>query len=247
MDVLVPFVRINQRGKPQRDQRRVAGPLLNIGRGSKSQIHLPDARVALNHARVTVSEAGVTIESVEAGFELNGRPTASARLAVGDVVEIGPYTITVETPPRDLPLALAISTSDDGAASGNIVRRVLMHAPRLSRRRLSYIAFFGVLLLTLFVPLAGDLFDNRGPVEPGSTREMLREIVPVVAGNFAQAWNPGPVSRGHQVFGKDCRACHQFAFLQVRDSACVSCHTSIKEHVPRVDLTGPRGVAFTQT
>jgi predicted CXXCH cytochrome family protein len=247
VDILVTFVRVNARGKTQRDQRRVTGPLLNIGRGSKSQIHLPDARVALNHARITVAGSDVSVERAEGAFEVNGRPVDSARLAVGDVVEIGPYNILVEEPPAGLPLALAVSADENAARSGNLVRRALMRAPKLSKRRLSYLAFFGVLLLTLVIPLVPEFVDSRGPVEPGSMREMLREIVPVVAGNFAQAWNPGPVSRGHQVFGSDCRACHQFAFLQVRDSACVTCHKSIKEHVPRVELTGARGIAFMQT
>ena len=247
MDVLVTFVRVNPRGKTQRDQRRVAGPVLSVGRGSKSQIHLPDARVALNHARITVGEDRATMEGVEGAIEVNGRPVDSARLAVGDVIEIGPYDITVEAPPAGLGLALAVSASEQSPPSGNIVRRVLMRTPRLSKRRLSYLAFLGVILLALVVPLASGFLPGGPPAEPGSMREMLREIVPVVAGNFAQSWNPGPVSRGHQVFGKDCRSCHQFAFLQVRDTACVSCHQSIKEHVPRAGLTGVRGVTFAAT
>lgn len=245
MDILITVVRTNPRGKAQRDQRRVAGPVLNIGRGSKSQIHLPDARVALNHARITVAGDEVTIEAIEASVEVNGRTIDSARLAVGDVIEIGPHEIKVETPPPGLPLSLTVSGSEK-AAPGGMMRRVLLRAPRLSKRRLSYLAFLGVLLLALAVPFAADFFDDRQPAEPGSTREMLREIVPVVAGNFAQSWNPGPVSQGHQVFGKDCRACHQFAFLQVRDSACISCHKEIREHVPRADLTGPRGLTFAK-
>jgi hypothetical protein len=246
MEVLVTFVRINPRGKPQRDQRRVAGPVLGIGRGSKSHVHLPDARVALNHARISVDETGASIEAVEGGIEVNDRPVGSARLAVGDVIEIGPYGIKVEAPPAGLPLALAVSANDKAAPSGNMARRVLLGAPRVSKRRLSYLAFLGVLLLCLIVPLGGELLGS-GPMEPGSTRELLREIVPSVAGNFAQSWNPGPMSRGHQIFGRDCRTCHQFAFLQVRDSACITCHQTIKEHVPRVELTGARGITFAAT
>jgi len=247
MDVLVTFVRTNPRGKAQRDQRRVAGPVLIVGRGSKSQIHLQDARVALNHARITVAEDGATLEAIEGAIEVNGRPVDSARLAVGDVVEIGPYLITIEPQPTGLLLALAVSASEQSPPGGNIVRRVLMRTPRLSKRRLSYLAFLGIILLCLVVPLAAGFLGGSTPAEPGSAREMLREIVPVVAGNFAQSWNPGPVSRGHQVFGKDCRSCHQFAFLQVRDSACVSCHQALKEHVPRTELTGARGVTFATT
>src|SRR5688500_11971401 len=190
MEILVTFVRINPRGKPQRDQRRVAGPVLDIGRGSKSRIHLPDARVALNHARITVAEDQATLEAIEGALEVNARPVRSARLAVGDVIEIGPYRITVEAPPPGLPLALAVSASEEAAGSVSL-RRVRWTAPRLSMRQMSYLAFLGVLLLFLVVPLAGDFLADGAPAAPGSPRELLREIVPAVAGNFAQSWNPG--------------------------------------------------------
>jgi hypothetical protein len=131
------------------------------------------------------------------------------------------------------------------------LRRVLLHAPRISKRRLSYLAFFGILLLCLLIPLAPDLFGNRSadtePNNTASTATVASEIMPAVAGSFTRAWNPGPVSRSHQIFGNDCRTCHQFPFIQVRDQACVACHKSIKEHVPPVELTGPRGVAFQDT
>jgi len=58
MDIQVTFVSVNQRGQPQRDQRRVSGTSFTVGRGSQCQIHLPDARVALNHAHIVVSETG---------------------------------------------------------------------------------------------------------------------------------------------------------------------------------------------
>jgi hypothetical protein len=52
-----------------------------------------------------------------------------------------------------------------------------------------------------------------------------------VADRFLQSWNPGPVSQAHQVIGSDCRACHQFPFVQVRDLSCVGCHKQIAAHV----------------
>jgi hypothetical protein len=60
MEMLVTFVSVNQRGQMQRDPRRVAGTSFSIGRGSQCQIHLPDARVALIHARSVISETGAS-------------------------------------------------------------------------------------------------------------------------------------------------------------------------------------------
>lgn len=247
MEILVTFVSINKRGQPQRDQRRVAGSVFGIGRGSQSQIHLPDARVALNHARINVDEAGPTIEAVDGRIEVNGHMVDGAQVVVGDVIEIGPYDVRLEAPPDGIPLALTINPGTDFPTRASMLRKVILRAPRLSKRRLSYLAFWGVLLLCLIVPLAPDLWNGRAPVAPDSKLAILREIVPAAATGFLQAWNPGPVSRSHQIFGAECRTCHQIPLVQVRDSACVACHKTIKEHVPRAELTGVRGIAFLKT
>ena len=244
MEILVTFISTNKRGQPQRDQRRIIGPALGVGRGSQSQIHLPDARVALNHARITATEAGPTIEAVDGRVEVNGSKVDGAQLAVGDVVEIGPYEIRVEEPPDTTRLALSVSPGMNFSSPDSMLRRVILRAPSLSKRRLSYLAFAGVLLLSLVVPLLPDLWSDPSTVAPESQRAMVRELVPAVADRFLQSWNPGPVSRGHQIFGADCRTCHEKPFVQVRDSACVACHKTIKEHVPREDLTGELGKAF---
>lgn len=244
MNVLLTFVSTNRRGRTQRDSRRVDATLVTIGRGSKSELHLADPRVAYVHAKIALLDGHATIEAAEGPVEVNGRSVAKSGLVPGDTVRIGPYRIEVETPPADVALALAV-TAGVGTASGESLRRAIARAPRLSKRRLSYIAFFGVLLLTLIVPLAGDwvaAYATRSEAHPA-----LAEIAPSVAHRFLQTWSPGALSRSHQVFGSDCRACHQYAFLQVRDSACIACHTTIAEHVPRAELTGPRGVAFAKT
>ena len=246
MEVLVTFVTINKRGQEQRDQRRVAGPVLGIGRGSQSQIHLPDARVALNHARISVTEAGPKIERADGLVRLNGSMVDGARLAVGDAVEIGPYVLRVEAPPDGIPLALTVNQGEDFVIHDSVLRRVSLSMPRLSRRRLSYLSFLGVVLLCLIVPLVPDFWGGPPSVASESDRAMLAEVVPAVADRFLVTWNPGPVSRGHQLFGEQCRNCHEDPFVPVRDSACIECHRNIKEHVPTEDLTGVRGRAFLE-
>lgn len=248
METLVTYVSINQRGQAQREQRRVAGALLILGRGTQCQIHLPDPRVALNHARITVTEAGAAIEAEPARVVVNGREVGGARLSVGDRIEIGPYIVQVEAPPAGLPLALAVQLSGSLTSKGSeFFRRVRLRAPQISKRRLSYLAFFGVLLLFLAAPMSPDLLKGTALPLTDSRPGMWEEMIRTLGTSFAQTWNPGPVSRSHQVFGKDCRACHQFPFIQVRDLACIACHKTIKEHVPPVELTGAHGIAFLET
>src|SRR5688500_11073472 len=100
MEALVTYVSLNRRGQAQRDQRRVPGPVLNIGRGSKNEIQLRDARVALEHARITLAPEGATIEAVGGAVEINGRAVQQAVLAPGNTIGVGPYEIQVETPPE---------------------------------------------------------------------------------------------------------------------------------------------------
>jgi len=44
-------------------------------------------------------------------------------------------------------------------------------------------------------------------------------------------WNPGPVMLAHQPVEHRCEACHEVAFRQVRDAACLECHQRIGHHV----------------
>ncbi len=249
MDIQVTYVSVNQRGQAQRDQRRVAGPVLIVGRGTQCQIHLPDPRVALNHARITVTEAGGVIEAATERIEVNGHTAASSKLAVGDWVEIGPYFLRIEAPPAGVPLALTVTqTSPLADKRRSTLFSGIAPASRLSKRRLSYLAFGGVLLLCLLVPVAPELLNiNTAASGAESKPEMMGNVIQMVSVGFTQAWNPGPVSRSHQPFSADCHACHEFPFIQVRDQSCIACHKAIKEHVPRAKLTGVRGVAFLET
>ncbi len=248
MEILVTYVTVNQRGQPQRDQRRIAGASFNIGRGSQCQIHLPDPRVALNHARIVVSETGAIMDADPGRIQVNGRDAEGARLSVGDRIDIGPYVVQVDATPPGRPLALSVTLSSPRSSSvTRLVPRVLQRMPGLSKRRLSYLVFGGVLLIFLFLPILPDLLQGKALPVSDSGRAMFSEVIPAVAGGFTQTWNPGPLSRSHQVFGYDCHACHAFPFVQVRDLSCVACHKTIKEHVAAAELTGARGVAFADT
>ena len=244
MDIQVTYLSVNRRGKPQRDARRFAGPSLQVGRGTQCQIHLPDPRVALQHARITVSEAGATIDAEPGRLVVNGRAVDGVRLNAGDRVEVGPYVLEVEAAPAGVALALTVKLVQALDAAGG--RAFRLRLPRVSKRRLSYLAFFATLLLCLLMPLGPDLLGYAAVESAGEPANDRQGIVRALAAHFTQAWNPGPVSRSHQPFGADCRACHALPFVQVRDQSCMSCHKSVREHVPAAELDGPRGGEFRE-
>ncbi len=247
MDIQVTYISVNPRGLQQRDQQRVAGPSINIGRGTQCQIHLPDPRIALQHAHITVSESGATVEAEPGRIQVNGRAVDGAKLAVGDRIEVGPYLLEVEAPRAGVPLAVTVTLVVPLESFGGDSRHFTLRPPRLSKRRLSYIGFVGTLLLCLLVPISPDLLGYPTLPFVESASDSTEHVVRALSAKFLQTWNPGPVSRSHQLIGADCRACHQFPFVQVRDLSCIVCHKTIKEHVPKADLTGEQGKAFLET
>ena len=40
----------------------------------------------------------------------------------------------------------------------------------------------------------------------------------------------GALSGPHKMLGKDCSACHEKAFVSVRDETCLSCHENTNHH-----------------
>lgn len=248
MEIQVTFVSVDQKGQAQREQRRITGSVLGVGRGTQCQIHLPDPRVALAHARITVTDEGSVIEADPGRIQISGRAAQNVRLAVGDTIEVGPYLLQVEAAPEGVPLALSVTlvnpiTKDGGDGVG----RVALKDAGLSKRRLSYLAFAGVLLLTLLAPIASDVLSHfTAPSADPLDKGAVSEITQGVSAQFTQSWNPGPLSQSHQPFASECRACHRIPFMQVRDRECVTCHKRIKEHVPVAGLTGPRGAAFRE-
>ena len=248
MEIQVTYVSINPRGQAQRDQRKITGSVLNVGRGTQCQVHLPDPRVALSQARITVTDDGAVIEADPGRIQVNGNPVQSLKLSVNDRIEVGPYLLQVEMPPDGLPFALSVTlVSPIADAKADGVSRVSLRDTRISKRRLSYLAFVGVLLLALLVPIASDLLARiTSPAVAKLNTEPVRKLTQEVSDKFTQSWNPGPLSQSHQSFAKDCRACHVIPFKHARDQECVACHKRIKEHVPSAELTGPKGTAFRE-
>ncbi len=245
MDIQVTYISTNARGQQQRDQRRVSGETFNVGRGTQCQIHLPDSRVALDHAHIIVGTDHISIEATAGNITVNGRAVQSAKLAVGDHIEIDPYVIEVEAPPANVPLALSVKLGKQAPTSRGTLRRALLRTPQVSKRRLSYLAFFATLVLALLIPAFPSLFDNH-PSPEGHPQPISRDVMNDMGAKFQQVWDPGPLSPSHQILKDNCRACHELPFIQVRDQACIACHTDIKEHVPVAELTGSRGAQFAE-
>jgi predicted CXXCH cytochrome family protein len=63
-------------------------------------------------------------------------------------------------------------------------------------------------------------------------------VPPIDALDFVSlSWNPGELSNPHRFFAQNCSTCHRGAFARVPDTACVTCHADVGNHLEaNVDL-----------
>lgn len=223
MRLALTTVTRNRKGQAVRVTRVLEGATFALGRGAQCTIHLPDPRVALEHATVYVSDGVIRLGVVGAATMLvNGRPDPEIRVVPGSAVELGPYRIDVETPPDGADAALAIEMVrplPDDLAEIRTRSRMTLAATRLSKRRPAWVLAAIILLLFLALPVVNALLPSLR-----DSTENLR-ITPDAS------WTPGPLASGHANFGKDCARCHELPFQRVRDRTCLTCHAAIEGHV----------------
>ena len=107
-----------------------------------------------------------------------------------------------------------------------------LKTPLKGRRVFAWLLFLCVSVLCLLIPMLASVTSPDTPSTPNpltGTDQATRNAQPTWLA-LDYAWNPGPLSRAHQPWAKDCKACHSEPFVQVQDKDCVACHTSIAAH-----------------
>lgn len=219
----------NRKGQPVRAERRLADETFAIGRGTQCAIHLPDPRVALDHATIYAAERGYRIAAAGGGAAgggalliVDGRLEGDLELKPGVHCEVGPYELAVEAPPPDADLAVVLELKrplPDDLAEIRARSRVSLAATWLGKRGPAWTLFVAVAVAFLALPVVNALMPQ------------LRALSAKWPIGLDTAWNPGPLAAGHLSFGNDCGACHQVPFLRVRDRACLACHERMPGHV----------------
>ena len=222
MKLVIVTVTRNRKGQPVRAARTIEGESFAIGRGTKCAVHLPDPRVALEHATIFRAEGATRLAAVGmATLLVDGRPDPETTLAPGSRIEIGPYALTVEAPPTGAELAIGIELlrplPDDLSEIKNR-SRLSLAATGLAKRAPAWVLALTVLLLFLAIPVIN------------ASLPTLRAMTARLPVTPDQSWSPGPLASGHDGFGHDCSKCHELPFVRVRDRTCLGCHLS---HLPR--------------
>lgn len=206
---------------------QVRNAILRIGRGTNAQLRSENPAVALEHAIIESDAAGyaVTDRGSITGTYVNGKPVENARLAKGDVLEIGDLRIEVQMADagkpmilRVLPTVIAAPAVEDeeeqriAATPGARVVRAkkidYASAYRLHRPWLTKLSLTAILLI----------------VALGAIGELIRP-------ERQKAFMPGGLSSAHRTarfangksVAEDCAACHT-PWNSVVNAKCMDCH-----------------------
>lgn len=205
MIVLIRFLTRNAAGDVQHSDKIVEAPAITLGRATDQTLHLRDRRARLQHAEIAPKNGGIHITtSAMAGVTVNGRSQRDAKLATGDVIEVGANILTVIDAPDGIDLAFTFELSAD-ATSEHLEQSWTTPTTGIggfSKRKLAWSLAALVLIVAFAVPL------------------LLQETL----------LSAGPVHPAHSSLATDCAACHVSAFERVPDEACTECHT-VNRHV----------------
>jgi predicted CXXCH cytochrome family protein len=215
---------------------RLDGDSVTIGRGAENDISLPDLGVDPNHARIERrTDRRIAVVALGTlGFEIDGRTTRRGDIdaAKGAELKFGGHRITVT---RDAEGQVVLTVERVDAVSDTAEDRDEAAAYSLKgllpgRRMTAWLLAIAVLVGFLALPIWSFVSHSR---------EDTRSIY---AFKTDRSWSSGPLSAAHHGLESNCTACHQQAFVSVRDDSCKACHKDVHDHAPPARLAGARAV-----
>lgn len=209
---------------------------VTFGRATDCDVHLPDLRVGLHHARLicrTPEKARIEA-STDYRVRVDGALIRRRDLSIDQDadVRIGPYKITLGPADADADLLIEIELVEAPTAVGESgdedeIFSMKGYAPdkRISAWAVTVLVFTVFLAIPLIVYL-----DESG--EPRQQRSTIDYLSPIANQN----WLSGALSSAHANLGANCRVCHEQTFVRVRDDVCLSCHSQTRNHAPAQSL-----------
>ncbi|MEY4966122.1 MAG: hypothetical protein RL274_1705 [Pseudomonadota bacterium] len=201
-----------------------------IGRGSDCDIQLTDLAVSLRHAVLRPGLPGrVLVEALGTEhFEANDIFVSGAELNLEQSprLNFGHHVLTLEKGEKDGDVLVVLTEQDNPAsqaAASDQKAAFSLKGALFSERRTAWIISLVILALCLALPIGEYLL----------ARNQQRTVATVAVGQ----WSSGPLSPGHHFLENNCAACHQQAFVPVRDTACLSCHQAGLNRVETASLS----------
>jgi predicted CXXCH cytochrome family protein len=211
-----------------RRSQRASGPRIGLGRGTDNAVPLADIRVGLHIAELVPRDGGIAIEKLGSSpLIVNGESVESAALKVGDEILLGPYRIEILAAPEGCDGAIQIElTTPIGAALERLTSgaRIGLDRAGVGKRVYAWSGFVLIAVVCLAVPI---FFFSGGLMKPWHKDAPVTGAPKLVG----LSWNAGSFSNAHRFFAANCATCHQGAFTQIADKACLQCHSQIGSHV----------------
>lgn len=198
----------------------ISGNKFKVGRGADQEIHLPNARVALEHAVLEIGNNDtLTLTAIKQHtFIHNNITTTKAQLSEEDVIQIGGFFIS---PKYDSNGVVILEIYEKIADQTRAMKQELIGRSSkglensfLSKRLLAVGASLTVLLVALIYP-----FYYLDKKEQTTLKSISNHIL-----------MPGSLSIHHAEFSSDCTNCHEGAFDSNLTEACKSCHEGNMHH-----------------
>jgi predicted CXXCH cytochrome family protein len=226
VELRLAFLTRRAKGGVSTKEETVSAEVVRIGRGTENEVYLPDPRVPLRMAMLHHSTNGLFCEAVgTTDLRLNGNVTRNTQVAVGDIVGVGPYEITVVEPPegKDAGITVELTQPVGDDVKELLARsRTTLSAGGMSKRVWAWLLL--VLIVAGFVglPVGGQFMRSHETVvgPAGKTHDLSFDI----------AWKSGEMMNTHKFFADDCGACHQKAFEMTPNQACATCHGDTRHH-----------------
>ena len=226
MEVLLRELRDGPDGIAEYHDTEVSSAKLTIGSAADQRIQLLGRAIAAEHA--VIERAGGQFKLTCLGVHriaVNGAQVSSAELTVGDTLELGGHQLRLAAAPAgfDLALELRPNPAIDSSEFESAFRTDLQQT-WLRKRSTAWLAVVIVVVVFAIVPFV--ILQLQGP-DTTAPRWLPSDAL----------WSSGPLHAAHeQATGGQCGSCHQKLFERVQDSACLSCHTGIRDHVTEAHL-----------
>jgi len=226
MQALLRYLRQGRDRIAEYSDSEVSAASITVGSAADRHIQLLGHDVAPKHAAIRPAGDSFAISARRGARVLvNAAPVRTARLTVGDKVEIAGHQLTVIEAPAGFDLALTIQPNEKTAKSEfEGAFKTDLDQTLLSKRRTAWNLFLLISVLTLLVPLATAVVHRTGATTPAWIPDDT-------------FWTAGPLIPAHaQAVGRRCEACHLSFFAPARDRECRQCHTKTADHVSVADL-----------
>lgn len=201
---------------------------VTVGRSAECDIVLTDLGVTPHHAtlrRTSDTQLGVEGEkSLPLLINNRSKKRGTINIRRGGSIRIGPHRLTIQAGEGEEAGAVVIFVDRDEIVEKAQAGELFSLRGKVPGKRISAWTFSILILAACLAWPIWTFYQTRAQETRADSY------------HADTMWISGPLSEHHANLANDCQACHQQAFVSVRDSACTECHTDVPDHAEAADM-----------